>query len=354
MVSAGEALLSEGKLLEAAEMAFKARKAAPNLPGASNLLGVIYDRLHRPDKAREAFQEAIHVAPALPEPRLNLARLDVGQNAPREALVELGEAARLAPRNPEVWMLIGQAQRLQGNHITAGEAFQRAIALAPEDPEPHVYEGIRNMDLGKTLQAVPQFEAAYRLGDHSAPTVSFLALALLTGAPTEADARRADQLLTEIGRPAILPSLFAQGLLARRAHDYPGAIRCFQQILGQDPLHERAQFQLAETYRLARDARNAASAMDRYHHMVLQRQQLTTYAARIKGEGARPALLRDYGKALVAAGKLQEAEVTFRDWTRAAPSDPDARAWLERVRRMRAAPGTHEPAPAAARSQDRP
>ncbi len=62
---------------------------------------------------------------------LRLARLHLRTGRPGEAAPRLREAAELAPRNPEVHSLLGDALRHLRKRVAAEEAYGRALALEP-------------------------------------------------------------------------------------------------------------------------------------------------------------------------------------------------------------------------------
>jgi Flp pilus assembly protein TadD len=252
-----------------------------------------------------------------------------------EALQQLQAALRITENDPQVWLAIGRAQRLRGSHIAAADSFNRALKLQPDLVEAHVDLGILHADFDRHVEAKRSLEEAYRLGDRSPVTLSYLALVLLLS--PNADAARAEQLLKEAGEPAIPPALFARGLLLRAKGAHAEAEQAFKQVLAADPRHERAQFALAETLRQAGDRDGAARAMKRHHQLVTERQRLGTLSDRLSSEGPQPRLLREYGEALLQAGRVAEAREQFQTWASRAPGDPEARRSLERAQRLLAA-----------------
>ena len=75
------------------------------------LLGRVDSGLKDWDKAEDALQAAIILDETKPEAYIELARVYLGQNKPTEALEQLEQAKRLAPRSREVTALIEQARR---------------------------------------------------------------------------------------------------------------------------------------------------------------------------------------------------------------------------------------------------
>jgi Tfp pilus assembly protein PilF len=272
-VQLGELRLRAGDVLQAGELALSARKADPSLPQAHNLLGVIYTQVGQPDKARGHFLTAVKVAPKQLAPRLSLARFELEQRRPKDALRQLEEALKIDPKNGELWLLAGRVQRALHSDSNAETSFRKAITLDPDLGEAYFELGTVELDFDHYKEAVPHFEKAYGLGLRTPQLLSCYALALAAGPADDASFARAEQLLTEAGRPEAPPSWFAQGLVLQRKKELPGAIQAFQKVLKVNPRNERAQYALAMTYRDKKDLAAAQKAFARHDQLVRERQR---------------------------------------------------------------------------------
>jgi len=336
LVAEGEELLAAGDVIQATEMAYRARQADRNFAGAYNLLGVIYAQTQQPKEARVNFSRAVALGPKLPQPMVNLGRLELQESHPLEAEKLFTAATALAPRDPEIWLLLARAQRMRENRAAAAESFRKVLTLDPKQAQAHAGLGLLDLDIDHYIPAREHLEEAVRLGDQTPLTRCCLALALVAGRGTDADLKRAAQLLDEAQHPEMPPAWYVEGILAQRKRDFATARTSFQKLLGVEPRNERAWFALADAYRGAGDKTNADYALRRHHELLLQRQRLSSLADRLIVEGPRPALLRQYGEALLDAGQPADAEAQFRAWVARAPRDKEARACLQRAQAARA------------------
>ena len=336
LVAEGEELLAAGDVIQATERAYRARQADRRFAGAYNLLGVIYAQTRQPKEARANFSKAVAFGPKLSQPRVNLGRLELQESRPLEAEKQFTAATKLAPQDPEIWLLLARAQRMRQNRAAAGESFRRVLALDPKQAEAHAGLGLLDLDVDHYIPARDHLEQAVRLGDESPLTRCCLALALVAGQGTEADLQRAAQLLDEAKHPEMPPGWYAEGMLAQRKRDFTTARAAFQKLLNVEPRNERAWFALADAYRGAGDKTNAEYALRRHHELLTQRQRVSSLADRLIVEGPKPALLRQYGAALLDADQPADAEVQFQAWLARAPHDKEARAWLQRAQGARA------------------
>lgn len=51
----------------------------------------------------------------------------------QQAIAELRERLRQSPQDAQAWAMLAHAHRLSGDHVAAVQAFERAVALAPDD-----------------------------------------------------------------------------------------------------------------------------------------------------------------------------------------------------------------------------
>jgi len=331
MVQLGEKHLLRGEALRAAELAFEARKAAPELVTAHNLLGAVYGQAGETDKAQVCFERAVALAPELLQPRLNLARMALDRQDGLKALGYLQPVQKLHGEDATLWLLTGRAYRVLERSATAHHAFRKAVELDPTLAGAHVELGLLHIAFDRPALAVPPLEEALRLGDRSPENRGRLALALTTGPATPADMERARKLLAEGGGPVTSFGWLAQGLVLHHQGDYPGARRELSRVLEVDPNQERALFAVAETYRAQGDRTGTLRAMQRFQKVVKERQQLLTLATRIREKGATPARLQEYGQALLSMGRAAEALTQFRTWETLAQKDPAPREWVRRA-----------------------
>jgi len=105
------------------------------------------------------------------------------------ALEELGEAVKLDPNEPRIYNLYGLVYAMLGEDAKAEQNFQRALAMAPQNPDFHHNWGWFLCSSGRPREAMPEFELALRDPLYKTPEVAMinagrcsLALGDLTGA----------------------------------------------------------------------------------------------------------------------------------------------------------------------------
>jgi cytochrome c-type biogenesis protein CcmH len=106
--------------------------------------------LDAPEMAAILRQIAIE-RPKDPEPLAHLAVAELASEQPNEAIQALQRATALAPRRPDLWEMLGEAQMLTvGGAVgpDAAASFRRALALEPSAPAPQYYLGRARMDSG--------------------------------------------------------------------------------------------------------------------------------------------------------------------------------------------------------------
>lgn len=128
-----------------------------------NLLGARYVQAGRTNDALVQLNEAVRLAPRSVEARFNLARALQLQGNITGAVRQFREASRLAPRDDSI--LVGLANALQDQDRT-GEAateLRRAIALNPNAAEAHNNLGVALGMLGRLDEAVEHFRRALQI-----------------------------------------------------------------------------------------------------------------------------------------------------------------------------------------------
>jgi DnaJ-class molecular chaperone len=105
--------------------------------------------------AIELFRSAVYHVPQEARYHAALGRaLARHPKAAREAVVSFEEAARLAPRNPQIHAELALVLEGQGLHIRARKAAETARALAPEDPQ--VAKVVAQLGVGGGDDAPPE------------------------------------------------------------------------------------------------------------------------------------------------------------------------------------------------------
>ncbi len=203
-------------------------------------------------------------------------------------------ALELAPDDPQLWVDIGRLRYIGGEHLTAIEAAQRALAAAPDHPRALEFQAELLRDAQGWAQALPLYERALEAAPDD--------LNLLGGyAATLGEAGRAREMLAVTRRmielsPRHSAPWFLQAVLAARAGD----IDLARSMLGRAGLAEDMPARLLLAGALELDAGNANLAigpLDRLVFMQPANQRARHLLARSLFEaGEYEALFSRFGR----------------------------------------------------------
>jgi type IV pilus assembly protein PilF len=87
------------------------------------------------------------------------------------ALEELNEAVKLDPNYAKAYNIFGLVYSVLGENAKAEQSFQRALALAPLDPDIRQNWGWYLCTHGRAKESIPEFEAAIRNPLYKTPEV---------------------------------------------------------------------------------------------------------------------------------------------------------------------------------------
>jgi len=152
----------------------------PSAAHAGNQLGLVLERLRRPDEAETAYRQALDVLPddASLHTNLgllleNLGRLDEAERHQRQALA-------LSPGSAEIHSNLAALAAKQGNVAEAEALYQGAIRLKPEFTTAQGNLGVLLFDLGRAAEAERCFRGALSMAPTSHQAQMNLAQLLLT------------------------------------------------------------------------------------------------------------------------------------------------------------------------------
>jgi len=170
-LSSGRALLQTGHINEAIAELSLASSLDPRLSEANNLLGVAYDRKGMPERARDAYEHAIHESPEDAQTLNNLG-FSLYQNGNYRAAVDrLKRAAKLAPNDQRILNNLALAQCRLGKFDDAFKNFSRAGGeLTGRLNTAAILER-----MGRDDEAIKYYEAALRLQPNSSISLRRLA-----------------------------------------------------------------------------------------------------------------------------------------------------------------------------------
>src|SRR2546423_4252806 len=170
-LATGRALLQTGRTNEAIAELSLAASLDPHLSEANNLLGVAYDRKGMGERARDAYEHAMHESPEDAQTLNNLG-FSLYQNGNYRAAVDrLKRAARLAPTDQRILNNLALAQCRLGKFDDAFKNFSRAGGeLTGRLNTAAILER-----MGRDEDAIKYYEAALRLEPNSSISLRRLA-----------------------------------------------------------------------------------------------------------------------------------------------------------------------------------
>ena len=137
----------------------------PEEAGLHEALGMAYmmddglkDKV-RLEKAREAFDKAIAIAPDAAGPLLQRARVLAMQGEQPEAIADLDKAVEMAPENAVPLVLRARIQQQAGNSEAATADLAKVLAAQPDNPAALELRGLMAADAGNFAAAIRDFTA---------------------------------------------------------------------------------------------------------------------------------------------------------------------------------------------------
>jgi Flp pilus assembly protein TadD len=209
----------------------------------------------------------------------------------------LSEAARLAPRNAQIWKVLGVVYASSGDYERALEPFERACSLEPSLPDACYYHGRNLYALNRFAPALPALEKALA-GDRNSPKIH-LGLAQAHEALGQAEAAEKSFRTAIQGHEKLPLSARGNPEFDPRVHY---ALFLFRQGKPADAL--------APAQAAASDAPNSAKARYELGRILYHLDKLTEAEAELReavrlGFGAAAELM--LGKTLRRLGRESEA-----------------------------------------------
>ena len=118
----------------------------PQHADALHLRGTIAYRLGKPASAVEFIEKAIRFREGNVLFHIDLARALLAQDKCIEALAQCERARALAPKNPEVHFLVGNAHLARGDAKSALTHYEHALALKPNTHSPSAIWALPSTD----------------------------------------------------------------------------------------------------------------------------------------------------------------------------------------------------------------
>jgi tetratricopeptide (TPR) repeat protein len=200
----GNALMKQGKPLEAEQRYRQALELNPFLAKAQNALGAVLSQQGKTAEAEQAFQLALESDPSLASARANRAVLFEQQgkwpealqeyqqalditptdlatydhavrvlrkmNDPQKAVAQYRRAVEAMPDNVEAWFGLGSLLEQYNQLAEATEAYRAAVRLDPDNLKAGHNLGAVLEKAGRTTEAIAQYRRVLQSHPDSAPT----------------------------------------------------------------------------------------------------------------------------------------------------------------------------------------
>jgi tetratricopeptide (TPR) repeat protein len=163
LLEQGDTLAGEGLLGDALSRFEQALALAPDDPEIIEAIGRTLLGLNRPEEAEASFLDALELDPDWVAPRMGLATLAMGNDAPFKAIHHLERATALDPEYSEAFVELGRFYGFVGEPGLARATFERYMRAHPEDADMLINAGLTAFDAADYAQALEFFERALKV-----------------------------------------------------------------------------------------------------------------------------------------------------------------------------------------------
>src|SRR5271157_457114 len=296
----GTHLVEAGQLLAAQELYEKTLHSFPADPELTFELGMVYFRQHNWEKAVENFNSSIGSKPGRVKPLFYLAEayfMESNLDLAREAI---GQAARVAPNDPQVCQKYGEYLSMTVETRREGLSWlQKARRLSPSLSRIDFQIGKAQFDLTDFPSAASGFEAALKNNSSDGQAAFFLAETWANLSEWEKARERYNYALAQ--GYANGPAYYGLGRSLVELRECEAALAPLQRSVALQPSLIQAHFQLSKAYRqLGRigEARYEAKLFDAMTNRIDTSREL---------KGAEEENAWKQVKPLLEANKEQEA-----------------------------------------------
>ncbi len=157
------ALQRQGRLREAEKIYARVLKAAPDNFDALNLLGTVKAQLGQMGEAQRLLSAAVRINPRMPQAWMNYGEVLHALKRNAEAMDCFDKARALAPDDPAILNRRANALLSNGQPDKALAEFQQVLSRAPQHVEARINCGIAQAALGAMPAALAEFDQALAL-----------------------------------------------------------------------------------------------------------------------------------------------------------------------------------------------
>jgi len=333
-ISLGAVLRRQGKLEDSVAVLREAAAYGSNEERARGgvALGRSLLKLGDLPGAREAFEQAIHRAPALVELRVSAARALVAAEGPelrRQGVSLLEDASLLAPESASIRGALGRAYEKIGKKREAKGAYAKALELDPAYA--YVRRRMIRLALDQGELPVARLHADYLLeSGPDAPEHHFLAGLVAAEGDRYDDARAHLREALDRASGDYPEAWYNLGLSERRAGRPAEAIAAYKEAVALRPDYARAYNNMALAQQEAEDPKGAEASLRRAIELdpgysgarfnlasLLSKSEryeeaVETYRELLRAEPANSKAALNLGVTLGRAGRAEEAVKVYR------------------------------------------
>jgi predicted O-linked N-acetylglucosamine transferase (SPINDLY family) len=300
----------KGFLPEAEALYLEVLKHSPRQADAKNLLGVLCAQRDDPASALVWIGEAIAIDPRNPAYRFNYGKTLLQVKRPREACQALERATALRGDQAETHNELGLARMDDGNLTAATAAFRRALSLQPDYMEAHNNLALALHRQGEYDEAGASLRRALELEPQSTEVMGNLGMVLRAqGRAAEAVETYRAALVSSPREPVTLTNL-GNALIDLSRHEE--AIACFREAIAVAPDYAEAHYNWG-TAHLRADQFQAAA--EKFSDALARNPDF-------------PGAAGGLGSALFELGRVEEAIQALRRALLLQPDDKDVHSFL--------------------------
>ncbi len=149
----------------------------PKHPDALNLMGTIAREAKNEAAAISYFRKAVKQRPRDTNYLYNLASAQIAGGKFKQALEILRKAVSIKPKSAMHWILIGRAHAKLAQHTASLDAYDRALALNPDDAVAITERAEIFVQLGRMEEATTSFRAAIAKEQNTVKAMTGLSVA---------------------------------------------------------------------------------------------------------------------------------------------------------------------------------
>jgi predicted O-linked N-acetylglucosamine transferase (SPINDLY family) len=300
----------KGFLLEAEGLYLEVLKHSPRHADAKNLLGILLAQRGDPESALIWIGEAIAVDPRNPAYRFNYGKTLLQLKRPREACQALERATALGGDQAETHNELGLARMDDGNLKAATVAFRRALSLRPDYMEAHNNLGLALHRQGEYDEAGVSLRRALEFEPQSTQVMSNLGMVLRAQGRAAESAEIYRAALTLNPQDPVVLTNLGNALISLSR--YEEAVACFREATAVAPDYAEAHYNWGTAHLRAERLHAAA---EKFSDALAKDPNLSEAASNL-------------GSALLDLGRVEEAMDAFRHALSLRPDNMDVHSSL--------------------------